>query len=103
VEAKMPNKMYRAQILLQPEQHAALDEIAKEKESSISGIVREILQKYLPEYTGETRRESELEALSALSQIREQAERRYGLYKGDLIGEVREERENQMDSVRRGE
>jgi len=39
--------MYRTQILLEPEQHKALAEIARREKRSLSDVVREMLQKQL--------------------------------------------------------
>jgi predicted CopG family antitoxin len=41
--------MYRAQILLDPEQHKALAEIARREKRSLSDLVREMLQNQLEE------------------------------------------------------
>jgi len=41
--------MYRAQILLEPEQHQALVEIAHREQRSLSDVVREMLQLQLEE------------------------------------------------------
>ncbi len=41
--------MYRTQILLEPEQHEALAEIARREKRSLSDVVREMLQKQLEE------------------------------------------------------
>lgn len=41
--------MYRAQILLEPEQHAALVEIARRERRSLSDVVRQMLQEQLDE------------------------------------------------------
>ena len=41
--------MYRTQILLEPEQHTVLVEIAHHEKRSLSDVVREMLQKQLEE------------------------------------------------------
>lgn len=41
--------MYRTQILLEPEQHKTLAEIARREKRSLSDVVREMLQKQLEE------------------------------------------------------
>ena len=41
--------MYRTQVLLEPEQHEALTEIARQEKRSLSDLVREMLQKQLEE------------------------------------------------------
>jgi predicted DNA-binding protein len=42
--------MYRTQILLEPEQHKTLAEIARREKRSLSDVVREMLQKQLEEH-----------------------------------------------------
>ena len=41
--------MYRTQILLDPEQHQALAEIARREKRSVSDVVREMLRKQIEE------------------------------------------------------
>jgi predicted CopG family antitoxin len=41
--------MYRTQILIEPEQHKALAEIARREKRSLSDVVREMLQEQLEE------------------------------------------------------
>lgn len=42
--------MHRTQILLEPEQHKALTEIAQREKRSLSDVVREMLEKQLAEH-----------------------------------------------------
>ena len=81
--------LYRAQVLLEPEQHQALAEIARSGGQSISEVVREIVRQYLAEREQETQRQQELRALEALTQIRRQLQAQHGLYPGDLLAEIR--------------
>jgi hypothetical protein len=43
----MSERLYRTQILLEPEQHRALSEIAHTRDQSISHVIREIVDLYL--------------------------------------------------------
>lgn len=95
----MTERLYRAQILLEKEQHQALAEIAENQERSISDLVREIVNGYLAEQQNEQQLQKELEALEKLRQIREKNKRLYGVYEGDLVAEVREERQRQINRV----
>ena len=99
----MTQRMHRAQILLYPEQHSALSEIAKREDRSLSDLVREILGEYLVERTEDARLQRELEALDELRQIRERIEQRYGVYQGDLLAEVRAERDRQLTEAQNEE
>jgi Arc/MetJ-type ribon-helix-helix transcriptional regulator len=63
--------MYRTQILLEPEQHAALTEIARREHRSLSDLVREMLNNQL-----ESRKQQGLEtaAQALLSDYQEDQE-----------------------------
>jgi hypothetical protein len=100
----MAERMHRAQILLPPEQHRAIREIAHQENRSISDVVRDLVQQFLDERSSSARLQIELEALNALRQIREQAERRHGgYYTGDIVTEARTERDQQIAEVQQGE
>ena len=43
----MQQAKYRAQILLEPEQHEALAQVAQQENRSISDLVREIVREWL--------------------------------------------------------
>jgi len=47
--------MHRTQILIEPEQHEALSDLAKEEQKSISEVVREILREYFEKRSEEAR------------------------------------------------
>ena len=94
---------YRAQILLEPEQHHALSELAQREGRSISDLVRESVQIYLAERDREAQRERRMKALDALTEIRERIRIRHGILSVDLVAEMREERDRDNERVWRGE
>ena len=94
---------YRAQILLEPEQHRTLAELAEREGRSISDLVRESVQAYLTERERETQREREQRALDRLAEIRARIQARHGILDVDLVAEVREERDRDNERVWRGE
>lgn len=94
---------YRAQILLEPEQHDALAKIAMQEQRSISDVMREIVNDWLSIRDHETKRQNELEALGALTRLRKKIEEEHGVYSGDLIEEMRTEGEEDLGRVWRGE
>jgi len=85
--------LYRAQILLEPEQHQALREIAHSDDRSVSEIVREIVRQYLEERGQEDRQQREMQAIEKLNQLRDQIREQHGVYRGNLLEEARAERE----------
>ena len=97
-----PNK-YRAQILLEPEQHTALAEIARREARSISDLVREIVDQWLNQQDERRLWEQRMEALERLNQSRERIQQEYGVYQGNLLEEARAERDEDFDRVWRGE
>jgi hypothetical protein len=94
---------YRAQILLEPEQHRTLSEIAEREGRSISDLVRESVQVYLAERDRETQQEREMQALQALAEIRERIRARHGVLSVDIVAEVRKERDLDTERVWRGD
>jgi predicted DNA-binding ribbon-helix-helix protein len=95
----MAGQKHRTQILLEPEQHKALVEIAQQERRSISDIVRRIISQHLKERTKDAKRQRAIEALGRLICLREKIEQRSGVYQGDLIAEARAERDEQMERV----
>lgn len=101
LEALDLSTKYRAQILLEPEQHKTLQEIAEREGRSLSDVAREVIQR------GLDAREQEMEAvwlkraeaLGRLDQIRKAIQEQHGIYAGDLLGEVRREREQQKNDA----
>ena len=96
----MAKRTQRTQLLLEPEQHHALAEIARKEGRSISDVVREMVQRQI-EQRRETARvdlERRLEALRRIRRHRDEAiERRGGrqvdLDVATLIRQAREERD----------
>jgi hypothetical protein len=94
---------YRAQILLEPEQHRTLAELAESEGRSISDLVRESVHAYLVERDRESRREREQRALDRLAKLRERIRARHGVLEIDLVAEVRDERDRDNERIWRGE
>jgi Arc/MetJ-type ribon-helix-helix transcriptional regulator len=99
----MTNTMYRAQILLEPEQHEALAEIARLEKRSISEVIREILREWLVLRDRQTQRQRELQALEELTLLRRKIQEEHGVYTGDFLAEARAEKEADIERVWRGE
>ena len=99
----MQQTKYRAQILLEPEQHNALAEVARRENCSISELMREIVDQWLSQQDDQRLWEQRMEVLERLGQIRESIQQEYGVYQGDLIEEARADRDEDIDRVWRGE
>ena len=99
----MRKNKYRAQILLEPEQHDALALIAEQEQRSISDVMREIVQEYLLRIDDAAIWQHRMQALENLSQVRELAEKKYGVYQGNLIEETHAERDEEDRRVWKGE
>ena len=95
----MSEKLKRAQILLELEQHRLLSVLSKQTGISISGLIREAVAEYLTSQNAETRKEQRLNALEALDKIREEVKRKHGVYQGGIINDIREERMKQLEEV----
>ncbi len=87
--------LYRAQILLEREQHRNLAELAERDGRSISELVREIVRLYIQEEDQEARLGKELQALEILNKIRSQIQEEHGILDVAFVDEAREERERE--------
>jgi Arc/MetJ-type ribon-helix-helix transcriptional regulator len=95
--------LYRAQLLLESEQHKALAEIAEQEGRSISDLVREIVRRHLAERGQEAEILSALQAIEGLTQIRTKLREEHGICQGDPLAEVRAEWEADVERISRGE
>jgi predicted SpoU family rRNA methylase len=94
----MKTQLLRAQVMLEPEDYERLLSLANEQKKSLSETIREVVLRYLDELERQEQ-EQFRKSLEELRRIREENAARYGVYQGDLINEVREERERQMEDV----
>lgn len=93
--------MYRAQILLEPDQHRALTEISRREGRSVSDVVRQIVRAELERLAGDAaaRRARQL---AVLAELQEQWDRVMAQRQGcpapidtvELINQMREERDD---------
>jgi hypothetical protein len=97
------NVKYRAQILLEPEQHAILAKIAESENRSLSDLMRQIVADWLHQHNKAEQKARELQALEKLTELRRQIQEAHGIYSGNLIEEVRAGQEEDRDRVWRGE
>ena len=94
-------KMHRAQILIDPEQHQALAEIARQEGTSISEIVRIAVHHWLAEHHEDQVLRRQMDALAEIDRHRQAIlERRDGKpLEDDLtetIEQMREERDGEL-------
>jgi predicted transcriptional regulator len=94
---------YRAQILLEPEQHRALLALAEREGRSMSDLVREAVAEYVVDKTAEAEIQQSLDAIEQLATIRQKLEAEFGLFPADLIEQIREERAQEQARVLWGE
>lgn len=99
----MPKKApkYRAQILLEPEQHEKLAEIAVRHGKSISLVVREAVAQYVTQQENEDvwqRRRKALEKIKEHHEaiLRERGGKPIDIDVVELIRQMREERDNEL-------
>ncbi|OGO38630.1 MAG: hypothetical protein A2W35_09600 [Chloroflexi bacterium RBG_16_57_11] len=92
---------YRAQILLEPEQHIALQEIAQRQGQSISEVAREVIRLGLDvlEKDESSFWLKRMSAMEKLDQIRRSIQELHGIYESDLIEEARAERDRQLNDA----
>ncbi len=70
---------------------------------SVSGLVREILKDWLTEIKIKIPTDRDLQALDQLTLIRKKIEDQHGIYPGDLLNDAREEHDQDIERVWRGE
>lgn len=102
-EVSTVSQLYRTQVLLEHKQHESLQALAAAEGRSMSEIIREAVAEYLVERDEERERQNWQQALEELSKIREEIAGRFGVYQGDLVAEIREERADELERVMRGE
>jgi len=96
--------LHRTQVLLEPEQHQALAQISRQRDRSISDLVREAVHQYLKQIDEEVLLRKELEAIEKLTHLRKRLETQYGLLdEENLLAIIRDERDEELESVMRGE
>ena len=92
----MSKHLYRAQILLEPEQHDCLVEMARREGRSISAVTRRVIRAGLLALQNQDEVwQKRMEALSRLRAIRETSLP----YAGDLVNEGRNERDAEIDAL----
>ncbi len=90
----MAERLYQAQILLEPAQHRALKEIARREDRSISEVAREAIRLGLKAFTQD--QNAQALALDNLRELRKVIRERSGVYRGNLVSEIREDRTRQI-------
>lgn len=97
----MSGNYHRAQILLEPDQHRKLRQIAERQGRSISDLAREIVSSGLQAMAEAEEASSArwVEVQRRLRVIRDAAHARKGVYQGDLVGEIRAERGEELDAA----
>ncbi len=95
----MAERLYRAQLLLQPSQHQRLREIAEREGKSISEVARGVIHRGLESMTEDedALRSHQAAALGKLRAIRETVRDEYGVFEGNLVAEARQDREEGME------
>ncbi len=90
------SNLQRTQLLLEREQHETLAEMAKKQGRSISDVVREIIREHLAEQEDASQRQRDIRALEDLAKIRQRIEEEHGVLEGDLLEQIREERDEEL-------
>ncbi len=93
----MSERMYRAQILLEPDQRRRLEELARREGRSISATTRKVIDAGLQAIESEA--ELWEKRARILSELRAVREKQPFEYHGDLINEARQERENETEQI----
>lgn len=97
--------MYRMQLLLKPEQRKRLERVAKRQGRTFSDVARRAIEEGLRvmEEDSDAVWERRLEALDFLNGLRKQIQDEHGVYDGDLVKDIRVERDSQVEQTWRSE
>ncbi len=95
----MAERLYRAQLLLQPSQHQRLRQIAEREGKSISEVARGVIHRGLESMTEDedALRSHQAAALGKLRAIRETVQDEFGVFEGNLVAEARKDREEGIE------
>jgi HPt (histidine-containing phosphotransfer) domain-containing protein len=88
--------LYRAQILLEEDQHDQLERLARDSGRSMSELVREIMAEYFARSSEEESARRSLAAVDQLSGLRRVLESRHGRLPASLLNEMREQRDAEL-------
>lgn len=97
----MTERMYRAQILLDPYQRRRLEDLARREKRSISAVTRRVIDAGLEALESET--ELWKQRAQILAEFRILREEQPFVYSGDLINEARDEQDEDIERVWRSE
>ena len=90
----MAERLYRTQVLLRPEQHGRLVLMSREEGKSISEVTRTLIDEALVAHRSAAWAARE-PALIELRALRESIQGTSGMVTVDLVGEARDEREQE--------
>ena len=97
-------------LILEPEQYAVLTQLATQQHQSISEVAVEVVRLGLETLrqrsdvaSAKQRQRLPQKALKRLKALREEIQQAHGIYPGDLVMEVRAEREEQIERIIAGE
>jgi hypothetical protein len=93
----MTERMYRAQILLDPKQRRRLEDLAQREGRSISAVTRQVIDAGLDRIEGETALWKKRSII--LSDVRIRRDLQPVIMIGDLINDARQEREEERDTL----
>jgi hypothetical protein len=99
----MSERLLRTQILLEPEQHRALADVAQAENRSLSDVIREMLAQQLAQRRRrtESKRQRRLDALARIRKHQQEIVTRRGGHRLELdavalIEQVRDERDDEL-------
>ncbi|NET26105.1 hypothetical protein [Okeania sp. SIO1I7] len=92
-------------LVLEPEQYDSLLQLATQKHQTLSEVAVEVVRlgletlKQRSDGTSDEGDRQPQKALECLNSLRAEIQQAHGIYSGDLVAEVRTEREEQMEKI----
>jgi len=95
-------------LVLEPEQYDTLLQLATQKHQTVSEVAVEVVRLGLEtlkqkDTTSHVRDRQPQKALECLNSLRAEIQQTHGIYSGDLVAEIRSERQEQIEKIITGE
>ncbi len=89
------------QVLLDSQQYETLAQLASLQNRTVSDVVQQVVRLGLEAL--EEQKQQRQEALNCLECLREEIYQTHGMYPGDIVAEIRTQREKEIEQMLKGE
>lgn len=97
----MTEQTHGFQVLLGSEQYKTIAQLASLQNRTVSDVVQQVVRLGLEAL--EEQKQQRQEALNCLERLREEIYQTHGMYPGDIVAEIRAQREKDIEQMLKGE